>query len=117
MSFQTTAEPLLSRYPRADGKWSLNRGSLLKRSLSLTGIRRGLKSLFGNKHACRFVTTDAHNREQQNDGKAVVRGKRINRGGGYGMEDPWKCHFAGDKFSIRWLDLKLGNERYVFKQT
>lgn len=44
----------------------------------------------------RFATTAAHNREQQNYGKPVVEGKCKNRGGGYGLEIPWECHFTGE---------------------
>ena len=35
-----------------------------------------------------------------NEGKAVVTGKRINSGGGYGLEVPCEYHLRGDKFSI-----------------
>ena len=38
-----------------------------------------------------------------NSGKAVIRGKRGNRGGGYGLEIPCDFHFTGDEFSINWL--------------
>ena len=47
-----------------------------------------------------------------NDGKAVVKGKRINRGGGYGLEVPCEYHFTGDKFSITWLETKLQKEGF-----
>jgi len=40
-------------------------------------------------------------------GKAVIRGKRVNRGGGYGLEIPCEFHFTGDEFSINWLKQKL----------
>ena len=48
-------------------------------------------------------------------GKAVMKGKRINRGGGYGLEVPCKYHFTGDKFSIAWLTSKLENEGFELK--
>ena len=31
-----------------------------------------------------------------NSGKAMIRGKRINRGGGYGQEIPCEFHFVGN---------------------
>ena len=34
-----------------------------------------------------------------NSGKAVIRGKRVNRGGGYWLEIPCEFHFTGDEFS------------------
>ena len=34
-----------------------------------------------------------------NNGKAVVK-KRVNRGGGYGLEVPCEYFFTGDKYSI-----------------
>ena len=68
---------------------------------------------FGNKHA-RFVGTMTHNREQQNNNKTVFKGKCIDRGG-HGLEDPWECHFTGDKFSILWLNSKFGNEGFELK--
>ena len=38
-----------------------------------------------------------------NSGKAAIGGKRVNRGGGYGLEIPCEFHFTGDEFSINWL--------------
>ena len=31
-----------------------------------------------------------------NSGKAVIKGKRVNRGGGYGLEVPCEYRFTGD---------------------
>ena len=31
-----------------------------------------------------------------NSGKAMIRGKRVNRGGGYGLEIPCEFHFVGN---------------------
>ena len=43
-----------------------------------------------------------------NKGKAVVRGKRVNRGAGYGLEMPCQYIFYGDsKISLPWLKSKL----------
>ena len=42
-----------------------------------------------------------------NNGKAVVKGKHVNRGGGYGLEVPCEYFFTGDKVSISWLKTKL----------
>ena len=47
-----------------------------------------------------------------NSGKAVIKGKRVNRGGLYGLEVPCEYHFIGDAFSISWLKQKLQNEGY-----
>ena len=47
-----------------------------------------------------------------NEGKSVVTGKRINRGGGYGLEVPCEYKFTGDKFSIAWLESKLDKEGF-----
>ena len=47
-----------------------------------------------------------------NSGKALIRGKRVNRGGGYGLEIPCEFHFAGDEFSINWLKKKLKKEGF-----
>ena len=41
-------------------------------------------------------------------GKTVVRGKRVNRGAGYGLEIPCQYIFYGDtKMSLPWLQSKL----------
>ena len=43
-----------------------------------------------------------------NKGKTVVRGKRVNRGAGYGLEIPCQYIFYGDtKMSLPWLKSKL----------
>ena len=47
-----------------------------------------------------------------NNGKAVVKGKHVNRGGGYGLEVPCEYFFTGDKFSISWLKTKLEKEGF-----
>ena len=47
-----------------------------------------------------------------NSGKAVIRGKRVNRGGGYGLEIPCEFQFTGDEFSINWLKEKLTKEGF-----
>ena len=44
--------------------------------------------------------------------KLVVKGKHINIGGGYGLEVPCEYLFAGDKFSIAWLESKLDKEGF-----
>ena len=50
-----------------------------------------------------------------NSGKAVIRGKRVNRGGGYGPEIPCKFHFTEDQFSINWLKEKLKKDGFDAK--
>ena len=44
---------------------------------------------------------------QTNSATVVVKGKRINRGAGYGLELPCQYHFKGDTFSCDWLKEKL----------
>ena len=41
-----------------------------------------------------------------NSGKAIIKGKRVNRGGGYGLKVPCEYHFQGDDFSCNWLKQK-----------
>ena len=50
-----------------------------------------------------------------NSGKAMIRGKRVNTGGGYGPEIPCEFHFTGDEFSINWLREKLKKEGFDAK--
>ena len=50
-----------------------------------------------------------------NIGKAVIKGKRVNRGGGYGLEIPCEYQFMGDAFSISWLKDKLQKEGFDAK--
>ena len=48
-----------------------------------------------------------------NKGRAVVKGKRVNRGAGYGLEIPCEYCFAGDEFSIQWLKSKLEEQEFL----
>ena len=50
-----------------------------------------------------------------NSSKAVVKGKRVNRGGGYGLEIPCEYAFTGDSFSINWLKTKLIKKEFEIK--
>ena len=43
-----------------------------------------------------------------NCGKVVIKGKRVNRGGGFGLEVPCEYNFEGDNFSCVRLHRKLG---------
>ena len=43
-------------------------------------------------------------------GRAVVKGKRVNRGAGYGLEIPCEYCFTGDEFSIQWLRVSASNK-------
>lgn len=36
-----------------------------------------------------------------NSGKVIIKGKRVNRGSGYGLELPCEYHFQGDNSRIR----------------
>ena len=47
-----------------------------------------------------------------NIGKVVIKGKRVNKGGGYGLEIPCEYQFMGDAFSISWLKEKLQKEGF-----
>ena len=47
-----------------------------------------------------------------NHGKVVVAGKKVNRGGGYGLEIPCEYEFKGDNFSCNWLKDKMQYEKY-----
>ena len=42
-----------------------------------------------------------------NSASATVKGKRINRGAGYGLEIPCVYTFRGDQFSLTWLRNKI----------
>ena len=48
-----------------------------------------------------------------NIGKVVIKGKRVYRGGGYGLEI--LCQFMGDAFSISWLKEKLQKQGFDAK--
>ena len=50
-----------------------------------------------------------------NTGKVVIKGKRINRGAGFGLEIPCEYIFEGDRFSSLWLQRKLIKEEFVVK--
>ena len=47
-----------------------------------------------------------------NSGEAISKGKRVNRGGGYGLEVPCEYHFQGDDYSCNWLKQKLMKEEF-----
>lgn len=46
-------------------------------------------------------------------GRAAVKGKRVNRGAGYGLEIPCEYCFTGDEFSIQWLKSKLEEQGFL----
>ena len=48
-----------------------------------------------------------------NTGKVVIKGKSINRGGGFGLEIPREYIFEGDTFSSHWLQRKLLKEEFA----
>ena len=56
------------------------------------------------KHQVHFQPT--------NKGRAVVKGKRVNRGVCYGLEIPCEYCFTGDEFSIQWLKSKREEQRF-----
>ncbi len=47
-----------------------------------------------------------------NSGTVIIKGKRVNRGAGYGVELPCKFTFKGDSFSCSWLKDKLKKEKF-----
>ena len=42
--------------------------------------------------------------------KVIIKGKRVNRGGGYGLDVPCEDILEGDSFSSGWLQAKLIKE-------
>ena len=48
-----------------------------------------------------------------NKGRAVVKGKRVNRGAGYGLEIQCEYCFTGDEFTIQWLKSKLEEQGFL----
>ena len=46
-------------------------------------------------------------KRQTNSVKVIVKGKRVNRGGVYGLEITCEYHFHGDTFSCQWLKGEL----------
>ena len=44
--------------------------------------------------------------------KSNIQGKRVNRGGGYGLEFPCEYIFECDSFSCGWLQAKLIKEEF-----
>ena len=47
-----------------------------------------------------------------NIGKVVIKGKRVNRGSGYGLQTPCEYQFMGNAFSTSWLKEKLQKEAF-----
>lgn len=47
-----------------------------------------------------------------NCGKVVIKGKRVNRGGGFGLEVRCEYIFEGGNFSCEWLHRKLIEEKF-----
>ena len=42
-------------------------------------------------------------KRQTSSAKVIIKGKRVNRESGYGLEIPCEYHFHGDRFSCQWL--------------
>ena len=57
------------------------------------------------KHQVHFQST--------NKGRAVVKGKRVNRGAGYGLEIPREYCLTGEEFSIQWLKSKREEQGFL----
>ena len=50
-----------------------------------------------------------------NSEKVIIKGKRVNRGGGgggYGLEVPCEYYFQGDNFLCNWFKQKLMKEEF-----
>ena len=56
-------------------------------------------------------------KQRTNSGKVVVKGKRVNRGRGYGLEIPCRYTFEGDSFSIKWLKGNLAKVKFEVKNS
>ena len=48
-------------------------------------------------------------KRQTNSAKVIIKGKRVNRGSGYGLKISCEYHFHRDRFSCQWLKEKLNN--------
>ena len=48
----------------------------------------------------------------KNSGTVTVKGKKVNRGAGYGSELPCEYLFYGEKFSCEWLKKKITKEGF-----
>ena len=63
------------------------------------------------KFCLNFDSTVGNKTQTKNNGKVTVKDKRVNSGGGYGLEILYKYAFEGDSFSITWLKNKLAKEK------
>lgn len=43
----------------------------------------------------------------------MLTGKRVNRGGGYGLEVPCQYSFKGNSLAVKWLSERIAKERKV----
>ena len=56
-------------------------------------------------------STVGNKTQTKNNGKVTVKGKRVNSGGGYGLEISCNYTFEGNSFSITWLKNKIAKEK------
>ena len=42
-----------------------------------------------------------------------MTGKRVNRGGGYGLEVPCQYSFKGNSLAVKWLSERIAKERKI----
>ena len=82
-------KPVLTGHPREIANWALYRGWPLKRGFWKQFLKR-----------------------PTNCGKVTTKGKRVNRGGCYGLDVPCKYLFEGDSFSCGWLEQKLIKDEF-----
>ena len=99
--------------------WALNERAnhLLSKLLTLVpDIRETGRNSWASRHMSWPLWLTKFLKRATNSGKAVIKGKRVNRGGGYGLEVPCEYRFTGDSFSINWLKTKLTKEGFDVKQ-
>ena len=70
-----------------------------------TGHPNEVTDLVGHVPKLMAVWLTKFLKRQTNSGKVVITGKRVNRGGGYGLEIPCKYVLQGDLFSYNWFKI------------
>ena len=63
-------------------------------------------------HVPAFMWLSKFLKRPTNCAKVIFKGKRVNRGGGYGLEFPCEYIFECDSFSCGWLQAKLIKEEF-----
>lgn len=47
----------------------------------------------------------------------MLTGKRVNQGGGYGLEVPCQYSFKGNSLAVKWLSERIAKERKIVEDT